>query len=171
MQRKHCCAHCLTTSHYEGNFNYSVPKLSSIKGDRMAALDLKDVLGIAYKLNDWLNFYWNFYVVFSGVVIGWVFNSKGWPTAQRVIVTIFYSGFVIVSLGALIKTYVSLQAAADKLNTLLGTNEDLTSALVRQFRNDQWQTQIALHLLGDALVLSCIWLFTKKNLSEAQALK
>ncbi len=38
----------------------------------MTALGANDVLGAAYQLNGWLNFYWNFYVVFSGVVIGWV---------------------------------------------------------------------------------------------------
>jgi hypothetical protein len=43
----------------------------------MITYDLNTVLSAACKLNDWLNFYWNFYVAFAGVVIGWVFNSTG----------------------------------------------------------------------------------------------
>ena len=43
----------------------------------------------------WLNFYWNFYVAFTGVVIGCVFSSKGWPTSQRIVVSILYLGFVL----------------------------------------------------------------------------
>src|SRR4029453_15934071 len=74
----------------------------------MPTLGLPEVLNAAYKLNDWLNFYWNFYVAFTGVVIGWVFSSKGWPTAQKAIVTAFYLGFVGVSIHALWKTYESL---------------------------------------------------------------
>ena len=128
----------------------------------MTALDLPTVLNAAYKLNDWLNFYWTFYVVFTGVVIGWVFNSKGWSSAQRAVVTLFYLGFVAVSLGALMKTYQTLNAAASRLEALLPNGDVLSTALVSQLANPDWKLQLALHIAGDVLVLACIWLFTKK---------
>ena len=128
----------------------------------MPPLDLKDVLGAAYKLNDWLNFYWNFYVVFTGVVIGWVFNSKGWSTAQRVVVTLFYLGFVGVSLGALYSTYISLGAATTRLTQLLPTSDILAQALISQLEKSNLKLGLALHILGDALVIGCIWRFTRK---------
>ena len=132
----------------------------------MIILDVKDVLNAAYKLNDWLNFYWNFYVVFSGVVIGWVFNSKGWADSQRIIVSLFYLSFVAVSLGALYKTYSSLNASAARLKEMLAGSDTLGQALIRQLDNDNWALQLGFHLLGDVLVVACIWIFTKKPIEK-----
>jgi hypothetical protein len=53
------------------------------------SLSLSEVLNAAYKFQEWLNFYWNFYVAFTGAVIGWVFASKGWSRSQRWAVTLF----------------------------------------------------------------------------------
>jgi hypothetical protein len=92
----------------------------------MATLGLKDILEAAYKLNDWLNFYWNFYVAFTGVVIGWAFSSKGWSSAQRVFVTLFYLGFVAVSLHALAGTYQALYAVTVRLRELLPQQDSKT---------------------------------------------
>ncbi len=129
-------------------------------------LDLKQTLDAAYKLNDWLNFYWNFYVVFTGVVIGWVFNSKGWSTSQRAVVSVFYLGFVAVSLGALYKTYQTLNAATAKLESLLSKVSPLSQALIAQLDNTNWPIQLALHVAGDLLVLWCIWTLTRKPKEE-----
>ena len=120
----------------------------------MPTLGLPDVLNAAYKFQDWLNFYWNFYVAFTGVVIGWVFSSKGWSTSQRWTVTLFYLGFVGVSLQALWKTYHSLNAVVLRLHQLVPpTAEPLEPVLVARLSHPEWYLGIALHLLGDALVI------------------
>jgi hypothetical protein len=128
----------------------------------MAALSPQDILGAAYRLNDWLNFYWNFYVAFTGVVIGWVFNSKGWSTAQRVVVTLFYLGFVAVSLDALAGTYEALNAVAARLQEMLPQDDMLPKALMAKIGAKNKLLGLGLHLLGDGLVLVCIWRFTRK---------
>jgi hypothetical protein len=128
----------------------------------MPTLGLPEVLNAAYKLNDWLNFYWNFYVAFTGVVIGWVFSSKGWPTAQKAIVTAFYLGFVGVSIHALWKTYESLNAAVSRLQQLIAPEDPLARALAAQLGHSDMLLGIGLHVVGDALVLFCAWRFTTK---------
>lgn len=128
----------------------------------MAGLSLQDTLGAAYRLNDWLNFYWNFYVAFTGVVIGWAFNSKGWSTAQRVFVTLFYLGFVAVSLHALAGTYDALYAVALWLRELLPQDDALTKAFLAKIGARNKIVGLGLHLVGDGLVLVCIWRFTRK---------
>jgi len=61
--------------------------------------NIDQALTAAYKLNDWLNFYWNFYVVFVGVVFGWLFSSSNvLETLQKVVITLFFAGFAGVSL-------------------------------------------------------------------------
>lgn len=136
----------------------------------MDALSLKDILDAAYRLNDWLNFYWNFYVAFTGVVIGWAFNSKGWSTAQRVFVTLFYAGFVAVSLHALAGTYEALYAVADQLHKRLPQDDLLTKAFIAKIGAKRETLGLGLHLLGDTLVLVCIWRFTRKPAESERAL-
>ena len=104
----------------------------------MPTLGLSDVLAAAYKLNDWLNFYWNFYVAFTGVVIGWVFGSKGWQSSQRVIVTLFYLGFVGVSLDALWKTYRSLSVVVVRMQQLVAPDDLVARALIAQLGNSDY---------------------------------
>ena len=135
----------------------------------MAALSLQDILGAAYRLNDWLNFYWNFYVAFTGVVIGWVFNSKGWSTAQRVFVTLFYLGFIAVSVHALAGTYDALYAVAVRLRELLPQDDMLTKALIAKIGAKNKVVGLGLHLVGDGLVLVCIWRFTRKPAEPERA--
>ena len=132
-------------------------------------MTIDDVFGAAYKLNDWLNFYWNFYVVFTGVVIGWVFNSKGWSTLQRVIVSIFYLGFVGVSLDALLGTYQALGAATLRLKDLVPPGDTFAITLASHLGKADRNLGIALHIAGDLLVLACIWMFTAVPLASAGA--
>jgi hypothetical protein len=39
-------------------------------------LEFKDILNVVFKLTDYLNFLWNFYVVFNVAVIGWLFSTS-----------------------------------------------------------------------------------------------
>ena len=123
-------------------------------------MTLNDVLAVAYKLNDWLNFFWNFYVVFTGVVIGWVFNAKGWSTAQRIVVSVFFLGFVGVSLDALWGTYQALGAATQRLKELVPAGDAFAATLASHLGKADHTIGIALHVAGDLLVLACIWRFT-----------
>jgi hypothetical protein len=132
-------------------------------GGAMMELSNADVLNAAYKLRDWLNFYWNFYVAFSGIVIGWVFSSKGWSNAQRVMVSLFYLAFVCVSIIALYNTYVSLESAAQTLEAKVNESDAFAKILVGYFQNPLWKVQLGMHLAGDCLIVFCIWRFTQKQ--------
>ena len=126
----------------------------------MAPLTTDDVLGAAYKLNDWLNFYWNFYVVFTGVVIGWVLNSKDWSDLQRMIVSVCFLGFVGVSLDAIWGTYQALGAATRQLRELVPADDIFAATLASHLGRAHPTIGLALHVIGDLLVLLCIWMFT-----------
>ena len=132
----------------------------------MPSLGLSEVLNAAYKFQEWLNFYWNFYVAFTGAVIGWVFASKGWSRSQRWAVTLFYLGFVGISLQALWKTYHSLNAVVLRLQQLVPTADPLGPVLVARLGHPEWFLGIGLHVLGDALVVLCIWRFTIKTTEQ-----
>jgi hypothetical protein len=130
-------------------------------GGGMGELTLVDLLNATYKLNDWLNFYWNFYVVFSGVVVGWTFNSKGWKTFQRVAVSICYLGFAAVNFKALYKSYYFLNMASARIETMLPKNDPLGKALVAQLGSSGCVVQLSFHAVTALFVLFCIWRLTR----------
>ncbi len=121
------------------------------------------ILNAAYKLTDWLNFFWNFYVAFTAAILGWVFSAKNpWPRAQKIVVTILFTAFVAVSLGALCRTYLALGPTTEALRSTWGTCTEFQRAIVDRLSNRLWIPQIGAHLLADCLVVYCIWTKTPK---------
>src|SRR5688500_17869597 len=114
------------------------------------------ILNAAYKLTDWLNFFWNFYVAFTAGILGWVFSAKNrWPRAQKIVVTLLFTGFVIVSIGALCRTYTALGPTIDIHKTTWGTGTEFQQAFADRLANRLWVPHIILHLLADGLVVYC----------------
>lgn len=121
------------------------------------------MLAAGYKLLDWLNFYWNFYVVFMGVIIGWLFNAKeGWISAQQVAVTVLIVGFAAVSLNALWRTYLALNATTSELRTRWGTDDSFKRAILARLSQKGWQLAIGLHTLLDATVIYFVWTVARR---------
>ena len=122
---------------------------------------LDQVLSAGYKLLDWLNFYWNFYIVFVGVILGWLFNAKGPSDAlQKAAVTFLFVGFVVVSLIALRKTYRALDATTSDLRIRWGTDEPFKRAIIARLSQKRWKVAICFHALIDALLIYFVWTVT-----------
>jgi hypothetical protein len=123
------------------------------------AATIDQMLGAAYKLSDWLNFYWNFYVVFVGLVLGWIFSARNpWQTTQQIVVTAFYVGFTAVSLAALCRTYCALDKTALQLRAAWG-EDSFKDALLAKFTQPVWPITLVMHVIADAAVIYCIWKF------------
>ena len=117
------------------------------------------MLNAAYKLNDWINFYWNFYVVFVGVVFGWIFSAKyPWQFKQQFVVTIFFIGFAAVSIGALARTCSALNQTSMSLKEKWG-HDSFKDAVLSKLSQRFWPVEIVMHLIADATVIYCIWTF------------
>jgi hypothetical protein len=120
---------------------------------------IDQLLNAAYKLNDWLNFYWNFYVVFVGVVFGWIFSAKSpWQFTQQFVVATFFIGFAAVSIGALARTYCALNRTSTSLREKWG-HDPFKDALLSKLSQRLWRVGIVIHLIADATVIYCIWTF------------
>jgi hypothetical protein len=129
-----------------------------VSGHEAGTID--QMLNAAYKLNDWLNFYWNFYVVFVGVVFGWIFSAKapGWQFIQQFVVTAFFVGFAAVSIGALARTYRALNQTSMSLKEKWG-HDPFKDAVLSKLSQRLWRVEIVMHLIADATVIYCIWTF------------
>jgi len=122
-----------------------------------------EILNAAFKLTDWLNFFWNFYVAFTAGILGWVFGAKNpWSAAQKVVVSILFVGFVIVSVVALCRTYVALEPTVELLRNIWAGSA-FQRAIADRLSNRWWGWQIFLHIVADLIVLYCIWTKTPKR--------
>ena len=131
--------------------------------DRQASnpINTNQIINAAFKLNDWLNFYWNFYVVFVCVVLGWTFSSKFTLEApQKLVVVIFLFSFMVFSFVALKNTYTALDEISkilsnSKINN--GSKENkFIDAILLKISQKTWKIELLAHFLGDALLLLCI---------------
>jgi hypothetical protein len=128
-----------------------------------APLELKDVLNVVFKMTDYLNFQWNFYVIINIALIGWIFSSPidAWGWQKKLICSIAYLLSVLMSIMVLSRTYRLL---FDVLEELSYCAKDI------QFRSDKFRTafkevrpvnkkfSITLHIIGNVIVLLCIWI-------------
>jgi len=116
------------------------------------------VLNAAYKLTDWMNFYWNFTVIFAAAILGWVFSAKNpWGTAQKVVITIMYAVFVLINLDIMVRTYIAIESAVEWLKVNWEITDGVKPALLHKLSHPFWKAHIAAHLLADALVFYCLW--------------
>jgi hypothetical protein len=136
---------------------------SETQGDAQQPASIDQMLNAAYKLNDWLNFYWNFYVVFVGVVFGWIFSAQHpWQFIQKLVISVFFIGFAAVSIVALFRTYDALDKTARSLGERWG-HDPFKDAILAKVSQRRWRVEILMHLVADVTVVCCIWIFTPQT--------
>jgi hypothetical protein len=124
-------------------------------------LEPKDVLNIVFKLTDYLNFLWNFYVVFNVAVIGWLFSSSSTPWAwqKKLIVAIIYVFFVCGSITVIRRTYQLLFSALEELSSA-STEIDFRSSKFGEYfqgvKPFNSKLSIAFHVIADCIVFLTI---------------
>jgi len=119
------------------------------------------MLAAAYKFTDWLNYYWNFYVFFLAAILGWIFAAKTqWNISRRIVVTAVFLGFVVVSADALWRTYKAMDQTVLELSNLWKNGGRLKEAVLARLSNGLWPYAMALHAVGDGVVIYCIWTMT-----------
>ena len=126
------------------------------------AFEFKDILSIVFKLTDYLNFLGNAYVVFNIAIIGWLFSGSDspWSWQKKLIVSVVYLFFVLISVVLLRSTYRLLLGALDEL-TLASNEVEFRSEKMREllkiskpFNKD---LSTAFHIAADFIVLLAIW--------------
>ena len=136
---------------------------SSPHGLSPPPVTVDQMLSAGYKLIDWGNFYWNFYVIITGVILGWLFTAKEpWSLAQKSAVSVLFLGFAVVSLYSLWRTFRALNATTSELRVRWETDEPFKQAIVARLSPKGWQVAVCLHALADMVVVYFIWTATQK---------
>jgi len=125
-------------------------------------IELKDVLSIVFKLTDYLNFQWNFYVVFNVAMIGWLLGGSNnpWSWQKKLILSAVYLFFILISITLIRSTYGLLLGALDELASA-GNEIEFRSEKFGEFfkitKPFNKQLSTALHIIADFIVLLSIW--------------
>jgi len=124
--------------------------------------DVKPLIDIAFNLTTYLNQFWNYFLVFSGVVIGWRFSAKEqWERPHKWIVTGVYTLFAFLNGWALWVIYDWLQKVVLDVNSAASK----LSSQYPHIKEVMGQSSVVggksaaaiIYLGGYSLVLFCVW--------------
>ena len=119
--------------------------------------NLKLMIDAGYKNVDWLNTYWNFYVVFSGAVVGWTFGARGsWSGLQKVLVIAGILIFATFSFDALVKTYRTLNVVVAGLRDQWPAPSAFQGAIISRLSHPLWRLGLCAHALVDVGLCACV---------------
>ncbi len=133
-----------------------------------------DDLSIAFKLNDQVITFWQFYVAWTAGVIGWVFaRESAWSSHKRIGIGLGVLIFNIFNISGLIRTSSSLSkvmsAMRDEAYKLSpDVSEPVFQAALTRLSTGDWYLQIGPHILADLIVLYFIFIVAKKEPSAAK---
>ena len=123
---------------------------------------LKDWIDVTYKASDRISYFWRFSTWLNILTIGWVFviliKRPELSFAVKLLITVFYLVGYLMSLGALLKSYVvyeviideSIKATEENQTQILKTLKDTTLKYPRT-------TAIVSHVIYAAILLTLIW--------------
>lgn len=127
--------------------------------DNDTKTDIDQLFNLAYKLKDWINFYWRFYVVFIAIALGWVLGSNTkWTFDEKMVVTIVFIGFASFSITALSKTYKASQDIIGLLSERI-SDEKFKKSVLYLLDSKHWKKEILIHIIGDLILIRSIWFF------------
>ncbi|MBU0730511.1 MAG: hypothetical protein KKE17_12455 [Proteobacteria bacterium] len=126
-----------------------------------------DMLQAAFKINEQINFLWNFYVVFSGILLGWIFStSVDWSREKRIILILLFAIFATINNLALFNEYTLLKLLlADMERTITQKTLETFSFLSRFIDSTGTGPTGAfiVHGCADSLIILLIWRSTAKT--------
>lgn len=124
------------------------------------------------KLGDWVNVIWNFHLVVSIAILGWIFSTKQiWDLKQKIIVTVVYIAFVWLNLEGQIQIHTVLDVSLNELKEAVGPLNFKTSQFKDALQNVSRESTlriILVHLATDLSVMLCIWTKLLKRKSKSK---
>lgn len=128
-----------------------------------------DDLGIAFKLNDQVITFWQFYIAWTAGVVGWVFSREAaWPFQKRIGIGMAVLIFNVFNISGLYKTSSSLSTVISAMSMETykapqGVTEQVFQAAIQRLSTGDWYLHIGPHIVGDLIVLYFIFVVAKKN--------
>jgi hypothetical protein len=134
--------------------------------------EISNLVNMVLKLGDWVNVIWNFHLVVSIAILGWIFSTKQiWDLKQKIIVTVVYIAFVWLNLEGQIQIHTVLDVSLNELKEAVGPLNFKTSQFKDALQNVSRESTlriILVHLATDLSVMLCIWTKLLKRKSKSK---
>ncbi len=127
-------------------------------------METNQLLDIAFKINEVINYYWNFYIFVYAIIMGWLFTADiQWEFVKRAAVSVGFLLFAGINGTALHKHYELLTFTFQELNakTELGSSVFMQSFITT--KGVGTTGVIIIHTAMDIAMLSLIWFYTRKK--------
>lgn len=131
-------------------------------------------LEIAFRLNDQILTFWQFYVAWSAGVIGWVFSrSHRWSLQKCLGVAsgvMIFNAFNLVGLYKAVSSLsLILAAMQDQAYQIpAGLTDAVFHATLQRLEVGEWYMNIGPHLLADVIILFFILIVARREPSSPQ---
>lgn len=120
-------------------------------------------LDIAYKLNNEIVTFWQFYVAGFSAVIGWILSRDNqWSESKRLAVLIGVCLFIIFNVSGLYRTTSAmhdivsvLMLASYQIPTEI--SPEVFASIIDRLDTGDWHLHIGAHAVADAILLYFIW--------------
>lgn len=136
--------------------------MSSPATKKLSESEVPTLFTLIFKMVDYINLYWNFYVLFSAILVGWLFTSQEpWGIRKKIFATLFYLIALVMNLCPLITVYIYFERSLSELREeakLLETHtEEFRKILEKASAVGGWGLAATVHLIVDPIIIYCIW--------------
>ena len=125
-------------------------------------METSQLMEIAFKINEVINYYWNFYIFVYAIIMGWLFTADiHWEFIKRAAVSVGFLLFAGINGTALHKNYALLTTTFQEINTKteLGTSLFMQSFITT--KGIGTTGVIIIHTVMDVAMLALIWFYTR----------
>lgn len=126
-------------------------------------LGVKDLVDVYLKLNDTINFYWNFYVVSVSGLVFWILNTNTpFDVETKSIISVGFTVFAFMNGLGIYKHYMFFQAIGVELTQRAKQMEFDTKFLpeiLDKVTLKHSKLRVGIHIMIDLILLTLIWTY------------
>lgn len=128
-----------------------------------------DDLSIAFKLNDQVITFWQFYVGWNAGIVGWVFSrDAAWSHQKSIAIGISVLIFNVFNISGLYRTTSSLSSVINSMKASEyqisdGVSVEVFWVTIERLSTGDWYLHIGPHLIADAIVAYLIFVMARRT--------
>ncbi len=128
--------------------------------------EIPTLLNIAFKFVDYINFYWSFYLGFTGLGLGWLLSSNApFLLKHKISLSILFVLATSMNLFPLLIVYKYFQSTIEEMTECSKKVATQTASFKKFLEKTSvvggWKLAVVVHLMLDMVVLYCVWFWKK----------
>ena len=130
-------------------------------------MEFVHLVEVVFKINDSINFLWNFYIGVCAVLLGWLFSANiKWERIKRITVSIGFTLFALINASALYNNYSMKAITFEEIQQKPEFEE---SVFIQEFVKTTGIGEngvVIIHIVVGLVILTLIWIHTRSKKKE-----